>query len=173
MASETVDPSDWSHPHLHRQYPMSAFVHSINRCSLCRESTLQLTACEATTLPMQPIRVYSTVHISFREAKSQQKLIIMNIYLFLFAIFLLINNLIGFHQQFPTEIPTEIKQWQCLWGLGLLQLMSKHLVCPTWACVTYNNNNNNNNNNNVKVYNRGAFIEACYDIFFKWNNRGH
>ena len=30
-----VDPIDWLHPYHHGQYPLSAFVHNINRCSLC------------------------------------------------------------------------------------------------------------------------------------------
>ena len=35
--------SNWlvAPPRPHGQYPLSAFMHSINQCSLCRESTLQ------------------------------------------------------------------------------------------------------------------------------------
>ena len=51
--------SNWlvAPPHLHGQYPMSAFGHSINLCSQCRESTLQPSACAATTVYMRPLRV--------------------------------------------------------------------------------------------------------------------
>ena len=43
--------------HLQRQHPLQAarLVHSINRFSLCRETTLQPSAREATTLPMRTI----------------------------------------------------------------------------------------------------------------------
>ena len=34
MASEAVDPIDWSHPHPHGQYPPERLVHSINWYSL-------------------------------------------------------------------------------------------------------------------------------------------
>ena len=58
--------------------PPECHVHSINRYSLCRESTLQPSACEATTLPTRPLRAhvllgrrtrlhtYSCAHILFR-----------------------------------------------------------------------------------------------------------
>ena len=54
MASETVEPIDWSHPLLSWAVPPERPVHSINQCSLSRESTLQPSAREATTMPMTP-----------------------------------------------------------------------------------------------------------------------
>ena len=62
MASETVDPIDWSHPPPTWAVPPERLVHSINRCSSAtagiERATLQPSACEATTLPMRPLRVY-------------------------------------------------------------------------------------------------------------------
>ena len=57
MAAETVDPIVWLHLPPSWAAPPERLVHSINRCSLCRESTLQHSACKA--LPMRPLRVYS------------------------------------------------------------------------------------------------------------------
>ena len=34
MASETVDPIDWSHPRPHGQYPPELLVHIIHQCNL-------------------------------------------------------------------------------------------------------------------------------------------
>ena len=39
MASQTVDPIDWSHPPPSWAVPPERLVHSINQCSLSREST--------------------------------------------------------------------------------------------------------------------------------------
>ena len=44
MASETVDPIDWSSLPPQWAVPLERLVHSINRCSLSRESTLQPSA---------------------------------------------------------------------------------------------------------------------------------
>ena len=61
MASETVDPIDWSHPPPTWAVPPERLVHSINRCSSAaagiERTTLQPSACEASTLPMRPLRV--------------------------------------------------------------------------------------------------------------------
>ena len=61
MASETVDPIDWLHPPPTWAVPPVHLVHSINRCSSAtagiERATLQPSACEATTLPMRPLRV--------------------------------------------------------------------------------------------------------------------
>ena len=64
MASETVDPIDWPHPPPTLAVPPERLVHSINRCSSVtagiERATLQPSACEATTLPMRPLRVYKS-----------------------------------------------------------------------------------------------------------------
>ena len=71
MASETVDPIDWSHPHPHWQYPHERLVHSINECSLSMESTPQPSACEATTFPLRPLRVLSEkILLPYQAAKT-------------------------------------------------------------------------------------------------------
>ena len=55
MASETVDPIDWSHPHPQGQYPLSATcIVWISATSAGFESAAS--ACEETTLPMRPLR---------------------------------------------------------------------------------------------------------------------
>ena len=56
MASETVDSIDGSHSPPSWAVNPECLAHSINRCSLCRESTQQPSACEATTLTMRPLR---------------------------------------------------------------------------------------------------------------------
>ena len=56
MASETVDPIDWAHPHPHGQNPLSAMcivLISATSAGLGHATT----ACKATTLPMQPLMV--------------------------------------------------------------------------------------------------------------------
>ena len=59
LASETVDPIDWSYQRkmvaLLPSWAVSPkrLVHSINRCRFKWESTSQPSACEATTLPMR------------------------------------------------------------------------------------------------------------------------
>ena len=57
MASEMVDPINWSHPPPSWAVPPECLVHSMNRCSLSLESILQPSAFEATTLPMRPFRI--------------------------------------------------------------------------------------------------------------------
>ena len=50
MASETVDPIDWSHSPSSWAVPPECHVHSINQCNLSRTRTYSTTAaCEATT----------------------------------------------------------------------------------------------------------------------------
>ena len=55
MASETVDPIDWSHPPPTWAVPPERLVHSINQCTSAtagiERATLQPSACEATTYP--------------------------------------------------------------------------------------------------------------------------
>ena len=71
MASETVDPIDWSHPPPTWAVPPERLVHSINRCSSVtagiERATLQPSACEATTLPMRPLRVLNLQHCQVRS----------------------------------------------------------------------------------------------------------
>ena len=51
MASETVDPIDWSHPHPHGQYALSAScIYSINRCS---SATAGIRSCNLATFSMR------------------------------------------------------------------------------------------------------------------------
>ena len=52
MASETVDPFDWSHPPPSWTVPPERLVHSINQCNLSAGTERVTTACEATTLPV-------------------------------------------------------------------------------------------------------------------------
>ena len=56
MASETVDPIDWSHHPPSWAVPLERHVHSINQCNLAGLERATA-ACEATTLPMRPLRV--------------------------------------------------------------------------------------------------------------------
>ena len=63
MASETVDPIDWSHPPPSWAVPPERLVHSINQCSLSEGTERATAACEATTLPMRPLRVYMYQHL--------------------------------------------------------------------------------------------------------------
>ena len=63
MASETIDPIDWSHPSPSCAVPPERLLHNLNRCSLSRESTLQSSACDSTTLPVRPINVKVTYKI--------------------------------------------------------------------------------------------------------------
>ena len=56
IASETVDPIDWSHHHPHGQYPLSAScIVYISATSVGFERATA--ACEATTFHMRPLRV--------------------------------------------------------------------------------------------------------------------
>ena len=57
VASETVDPIDWSHPPPSWAVPPERLVHSINQCNLCAGAERATAACEATTLPIRPLRV--------------------------------------------------------------------------------------------------------------------
>ena len=65
MASETVYPIDWSHPPPLWAVPPERLVHSINQCNLSGIERATA-ACEATTLPMRPLRVCGS--ILFTEA---------------------------------------------------------------------------------------------------------
>ena len=56
MASETVDPIDWSHPPPSWAVPPERLVHSINQCTSAGLERATA-ACEATTLSMRPLRV--------------------------------------------------------------------------------------------------------------------
>ena len=66
MASEAVDPIDWSHPHPHEQYPPSdsckVQIGATQPQPGFDLATLQPSACEATTLPVRPLRVYVNIH---------------------------------------------------------------------------------------------------------------
>ena len=66
MASETVDPIDRSHPHPHGQYPLSAsciVYKSVHSAGLERATA----ACEATILPMWPLRVWFKVNVGLKQ----------------------------------------------------------------------------------------------------------
>ena len=54
MASETVDPIDWSHPPPSWAVPPERLVHSINRATSAGLECATA-ACEATTVPMLPL----------------------------------------------------------------------------------------------------------------------
>ena len=54
MASETVDPIDWSHPPPSWAVPPERLVHKSVHLSGIERATA---TCEATTLPMRPLRV--------------------------------------------------------------------------------------------------------------------
>ena len=67
MASDTVDPIDWSHPPPSWAVPLERLVHSINQCNLSAGTERATAACEATTLPMWPLRVYKTNNTNIKK----------------------------------------------------------------------------------------------------------
>ena len=64
MASDTVDPIDSPLPSSFIEVLPERLVHSINQCNTCWESTLQPSACETTTLPMRPLRLYAACYVT-------------------------------------------------------------------------------------------------------------
>ena len=67
MASEMIDLIDWSHPPPSQPVPPERLVYGIIGIAQPQPGfdlgTLQPSACEATTLPMRPLRVYSDIQI--------------------------------------------------------------------------------------------------------------
>ena len=66
-----IDPIDWLHPTPSWAALPERLVHSVNQCSLCRESTLQPSACEATTMPIcgHPGYIVNFFNFWYRETK--------------------------------------------------------------------------------------------------------
>ena len=65
MASETADPIDWSHPHPCGQYPHSVsyivLIGEVSATAGIDLATVQPSAGEATTLPMRPLMVSTSM----------------------------------------------------------------------------------------------------------------
>ena len=65
MAAETVDPIDWSHAHLHGQYPLSSTYCTVitlptnhKTCCSKRGSNTRPRVCQTNALPVRPLGVY-------------------------------------------------------------------------------------------------------------------